>query len=755
MAKKESTLISRLNPRTFPIAFKIALGLALGLLICGLIANFLIQQTLHNVQVDLALGDLQDYNRVQALHVVDVLQQEILTLDRLGSDPRIERAIESESANADTTSDSVFVPSSSIASMLDAFMEEHGEFEALAVMDGSGHVLSIGIDKLPEGFDNLEMPATLWKWYTNAWNKGQGAIYVTGNIDDQLTGKYGIRIAVPIYSTKSPNKALGIIYAVWNMQNAQEQTASGRAFQTLIVGQDGTTVFAPDNMKDADIPPELTGGSQSGALLFRNTWLYSYISMESLDVSDVTLSHLPWIFATRSSAALPGMAQLISLLRWVTIISAILVTVAMLFFARSLLLPLRLLTNAITEIEQGDLNTPIPQFPFDEIGRLAKILSQAITGLLKRVEQLRAAVQVSHTTMMTLDIDKMLEEVAQSLSRYFNYPDVRIFLVDSSRKRARLQAAMGEESKRLLQAGFRVEIDESTLVGRSILLNESLISAGKEEIREPRPNTRYSEIALPIQTSGEVTGTIHLITDRMREFSREDMNVLRLITDQLSAAIQNARLFEQSAANLAEIEALNRRLTRQAWEEFMGEGGSLRHTLDPDGHWPQVLEEARQSSEIRAEVYTDADGRVVLAAPLVSRGETVGTLAVTRPSGDVWTRDEALLLESIAARMGIIAESIRLVEESTQRVEREQRVNEVSANLLQRASSVDTVLRSALNELSEALGSDRVSLRIGGLPARDGRQISAGFADEEAGGEDASSASDLPDMGGDGGITNV
>jgi GAF domain-containing protein len=185
----------------------------------------------------------------------------------------------------------------------------------------------------------------------------------------------------------------------------------------------------------------------------------------------------------------------------------------------------------------------------------------------------------------------------------------------------------------------------------------------------------------------------------------------------------------------------------------------LRHTLDPNGQWPEALAEARQSSEIKAETYTDTDGRLVLAAPLVLRGEAVGTLAVTRPAGEGWTRDEALLLESIASRMGIIAESIRLVEESAHHAEREQRVNEVSANLLQRASSVDTVLRSALSELSGALGSDRVSLRLGGLPARDGRQISAGLMEEQAD-IDTKDAPDSPDMpespdkDGDGGVSS-
>jgi len=754
MAERESTLISRLNPRTFPIALKIALGLVFALLISGVIVNLLFQQALHNVQLDLALSNLQAHSQTQALRIVGALQQEILVLDQLGSEAHIERALElREDESADDAS-KIFTPYTALDSVLNTFKEEHEEFETIAVTDNKGHVLSIAIDELPEGFDSREMPSTLWEWHTNAWNDGQGATYVTGHTNEPLTEKQGIHIAIPIYSTASPDKALGVLYAVWNMK---ELAGSETSYQTLIVEQDGTPILLPDRMNNADIPPELTSSSPSGRFLFRDTWLYSYISFGELNISDSSFGNLPWVFATRNSAntALSGATQLTNILRWATGISVILVTVLILLFSRSLLLPLRHLTEAVIEIGQGELNTPIPQSSLDEIGHLSVSLSKAIAGLLSRVEQLRAAVQVSHTTMMTLEIDRMLEEVAQSLSRYFSYPDVRIFMVDPSGRRARLQAAIGEESERLLQAGFRVEIDDSTLIGRSIMLNEALISAGKEEIHETGPNTKYSEIALPIQTSGDVKGAIHLITDRMREFSREDMNVLRLITDQLSAAIQNARLFEQSAANLAEIEALNRRLTRQAWEEFMGEGGSLRHTLDPEELWPQALEEARQSNEIKAEIYTDTDGRSVLAAPLVSRGETVGTLAVTRPSGDIWTRDEALLLESIAARMGIIAESIRLVEESTQRVEREQRVNEVSANLLQRASSVDTVLRSALSELSEALGSDRVSLRLGGLPARDGRQIAAGFTDEQSDDTNTPKAPEAPDTNGDGGITNV
>jgi GAF domain-containing protein len=232
---------------------------------------------------------------------------------------------------------------------------------------------------------------------------------------------------------------------------------------------------------------------------------------------------------------------------------------------------------------------------------------------------------------------------------------------------------------------------------------------------------------VPLQASGRALGALYVSAGQPEVASQEDVELLGLIADQAAAALENARLFEQSTSNLSEIEALNRRLTRQAWQEYLGEGGTLRHTLDPQQRWPGMSDApAENSSEASSVIYADEEGRSVLAAPLILRGEVVGTLAVTRPQDEQWTRDEVALIEAVATRMGMIAESIRLVEESTRRADQERRVNEVSAQLLQRAASVDTVLRSALDELSGALGSDTVSLRIGAPPVEGERQIGSG-----------------------------
>jgi GAF domain-containing protein len=261
---------------------------------------------------------------------------------------------------------------------------------------------------------------------------------------------------------------------------------------------------------------------------------------------------------------------------------------------------------------------------------------------------------------------------------------------------------------------------------------------------------------------------LYLVAGRLGAFSQEDTDILSLLADQIGASVQNARLFEQSAASLAEIEALNRRLTRQGWDEYLGEDGVLRHTPDPEQQWPLVS--VRQQSEITADVYADEDGRSVLAAPLILRGESVGSICVTRPPGYRWSPDEMMLVEAIAARMAIIAEGIRLVDESSLAAQREQAINEVSARLLQRAASVDTILQSALGQLSGVLGSDHVSLRIGAPPIDSERRLTSVSGQsttpnrrtsangDEADAEAISGPESLPvppDDNGDGGMSDV
>jgi GAF domain-containing protein len=345
---------------------------------------------------------------------------------------------------------------------------------------------------------------------------------------------------------------------------------------------------------------------------------------------------------------------------------------------------------------------------------------------------------------------------------------VRIYLTDPAGTRAWLRAASGPEGERLLAQQERLPVDDSSLVGRAILLGEPQLGAGRASFHSAGFTTAQSELSLPMHTGEEILGALYVQAGRLGAFAPEDINLLRLLADQIGASVQNARLLDQTATSLAEIEMLNRRLTRQGWDEYLDGTRMLRHTPDPAQQWPDSLATARKQQEITADVYADDDGRSVLAVPLILRGEAIGSIGVTRPAGYHWTADEMALLEAIAARMTIIAEGIRLVDEAAMAAQREQTINEVSAHMLQRAASVDTILQRALNQLGDALGSDHVSLRIGAPPVESERQLTSvsgqGAGPHVPANGDEADAGDIggpdelpapPDDNGDGGMSDV
>jgi GAF domain-containing protein len=401
----------------------------------------------------------------------------------------------------------------------------------------------------------------------------------------------------------------------------------------------------------------------------------------------------------------------------------------LLLTARVLTIPLGQLTLAARRIAEGNYDTRIPDnLPRDEIGQLALTLNQVVGQLVAQLSRLRAAAQVSRVAASNLEQEQLLTQVLRSITHQFDVPDVRIYQADSKTDRATIIAALGAEGEILLRQKHQVPLDESTLVGRALVLRSPQLGGGVDAPAFAGAKVRNAEIALPLITAGRLIGTLHIIGDRPGEFDADDVDVLSLVADQLSAAINNAQLLEQGQTNIAEIEALNRRLTRQGWEDYIKEAPNLRHTLDPEAEWPEIAVASLEASgeAIRAETYTDHQGRNIIAVPLVLRGESIGTIAATRPSGHQWNREEITVVESVAARMSMIAEGIRLLEESERRTRVEQQVNTVSAELLQRASSVESVLQAALNQLSGTLGSDHISLRIGAPPVQSDHQIDSG-----------------------------
>jgi GAF domain-containing protein len=100
-----------------------------------------------------------------------------------------------------------------------------------------------------------------------------------------------------------------------------------------------------------------------------------------------------------------------------------------------------------------------------------------------------------------------------------------------------------------------------------------------------------------------------------------------------------------------------------------------------------------------------------LGIPLESKGETVGTICVF--SYAPLSSEPALipLLESVGRQVGVAVENAQLFEQARQRAERERLVADITAKV--RASSdVETIMRTAVQELGRALNADRTRVQL-------------------------------------------
>lgn len=724
--------------RALPITLKIAMGLGVVLLVSAIFTSGLVRQSVEAAQTDSVQSELASLSRAQGFRVVDLLGQELVALSTLGADETVQAQLRSNAALPPTSgpTDTPFRVIALMQQQINPFKTAHPELDTIALIDAQGYVVAINpVQSMARNPGEAQPEPGSWLWYQDTLAGGEGKTYISGPIDDRLTGRSGVHLAIPIHDSEQPGEIIGVLYSIWNLSNIPEP-AQVRSREAIIAELDGSILQATSDL-GSTLPTSLLNTlQQSPAGSFvqddpgGRPWLYGYVNVNDLGLQDETVSSLNWLIITREPLSITQ-ADINTVTRRVTVavgLSAVLVTVGVAGLTLILLRPLRHLTDAANQISAGNLDTEIPVLPHDELGNLADVLRGLVARLTHRLEQLNSAVQVSQATAYSLEVGELLNNVADSMYREFEYPAILIYQTDIGGREARVQAMAGPLAA-TLRTAEKIEVNERTAVGRAILLGEpqlGRIASGTL--------ARRAELALALRAAGRSLGAMYIVAPENEVLEQEDIDVLNLIADQLSASIENARLFEQSASNLAEIEALNRRLTRQAWEEYLDED-TLRHTRDPEAHWPGQMDVLKSRKEISTEVFTNADGRSVLAAPIVLRGETIGTLAVTRPGGETWSRDERLLMESIASRLAMIAEGIRLVEETTQRATREQQVNEVSANLLQRAASVDTVLQTALDQLSGVLGSDHVSLRIGRPPIDDDRQIGAGTRSDPGNGQ--------------------
>jgi GAF domain-containing protein len=346
---------------------------------------------------------------------------------------------------------------------------------------------------------------------------------------------------------------------------------------------------------------------------------------------------------------------------------------------------------------------------------------------------LQSTAEVGQVLSQVLNMDDLLRQAVELIRDRFAFYHVQVFLVDEAREYANLVASTGDVGQRLIERQHRLPVGSQSVIGRVAQVGEAVISRDTDTdsvhaVNELLPNTR-SELALPILDGERIVGALDVQSTRRNAFLDEDIQALQVMANQLATAMRNATLFEniqaslrenkrlflEAEANLRENQRLNSQFAATAWANYLATAkGVSAITLDQgygvpqfEADWSEAMREAQR--RVRP-ITRNQDGQQMTAVPIVLRGAVIGAIEVA--AQDVRETDMIEMMNAIAQRLATNLDNVRLYEEAQEATLQEQKINTVVARY-QAASSVDEMLQITLSELSEALGAEQGTIRLG------------------------------------------
>ncbi len=104
--------------------------------------------------------------------------------------------------------------------------------------------------------------------------------------------------------------------------------------------------------------------------------------------------------------------------------------------------------------------------------------------------------------------------------------------------------------------------------------------------------------------------------------------------------------------------------------------------------------------------------RTELALPFVSRGQPLGALSIQSSRPAAFSDQEVAVLQTMADQLAIAIDNAYLIGQARSRADREQRVRRVTERI-RRSAGTESIMRIALEELSQMVGADKAVIRLG------------------------------------------
>ena len=294
------------------------------------------------------------------------------------------------------------------------------------------------------------------------------------------------------------------------------------------------------------------------------------------------------------------------------------------------------------------------------------------------------------------------------------------------------------------------------------------MSDGKTVV-EFEPERTRAELAAPLKVRDRIIGALAIQeNDREHEWSAHEIALVEAVSEQVAQALENARLFAESRKSAQTMQALyetsralssaleQEKLIRTMLEsvyQTLGCEHAIISTVDPNtktigirhGIWngqhdvfPKWIQKAQyplDHPDILADVYRTGQTEIIdgwdarfnrevweefgherlvrIFMPIKIRDRVLGVIEVgyDRRQKSKIGEEEVQMLAAFADQAAVALENVRLFEQAQQRAHREHQTYEITSKI-RRSSDVATMLQTTVDELGQALQTDRTLIRL-------------------------------------------
>ncbi len=342
----------------------------------------------------------------------------------------------------------------------------------------------------------------------------------------------------------------------------------------------------------------------------------------------------------------------------------------------------------------------------------------------ERAELLDFLLGVAAVTSETLNLDKLMADLAAIIAKVIPYELFAILLYSERLGALRIRYAIGhrEEIVRNLLIALGEGITGAAAAAREAILvpdvrKDSRYLSGLDAVR--------SELAAPMVARGKLVGVIDIQSTRLNAYSEYDRALLKLIASRAATAIDNARLYrrvERQNRTLAVLARLARDFSILDLERLLGRiAQAVKHLINYDAFSILLVDEehaclrhrfslrydqrveldqiplgkgitgaaAELGQVVRADntladpryIPSHPDIRSEVAVPLMVRDRVIGVMDLESERYAYFTEDHVRMLSLLAPQIAIAVENARLYEELSQRKRQMERDLEAARDL--------------------------------------------------------------------------